>query len=328
MRTVIVNTRVLEDTAFAALIAHGATAANARPPARAIALAEAEGNSVCGLYYLSHFCAQLAAGKIDGKAVPRVSLDGAIVRVDAVTGFAHTAFEAGLPALSQAVAAQGVGVMSIRNSYNALALGHFVYPLAERGLIALAMSNAPASVAMPGGQVPMFGTNPVAWAAPMTNGKAIAVDQSLSAVTKTEVLLRQAAGKPLEPGWAQDAEGKPTTDASAALLGALLPAGGQKGANIALLVELLCAALSGANLSAAASPLGTTEGGPPRLGQFVLALNPQRFDAGFQSTLAALAEQFNRAGLRLPGSGRSVSAEVALSVDLWREAQRLARTVF
>lgn len=323
MKTVTVDVRLIEDTAFSALVAHGTGAKNARTTAQAMTLAEAEGNRVCGLFYLPHFCAQLSAGKIDGHAAPRVTAEGAVVRVDAATGFAHPAFEAGLPALLRAVAAQGVAVMSIGNSYNALALGHFVRPLAERGLIAIAMSNAPASVAPPGGSVRLFGTNPIAWAAPVPDGPPIVVDQSMSAVTKTAVMLRQAEGLPLEPGWAQDAEGQPTTDATAALAGSLLPSGGQKGANIALLVEILAAVLSGSNLSSVASPLGTTEGGPPRLGQFLLALDPSAFNGTSGSALTALVESFTRAGLRVPGIGRSIASEVSLPVDLWRQCRDL-----
>lgn len=322
--TVSVAIGTLEETACAALLAHGARAVNAAPVARAIARAEAEGNAVCGLFYLPHFCAQLASGKIDGAAVPKVEAAGGVIRVDAATGFAHPAFETGLPALRAAAAAQGVAAMSIANSGNALALGHFVRPLAERGLIALAMSNAPASVAPPGGTARLFGTNPLAWAAPGPAGAPIVVDQSLSAVTKTEVLMRQAAGAALEPGWAQDAAGRPTTDAAAALAGSLLPAGGQKGANIALLVEILAAMLSGGALSIDASPLATPEGGPPRLGQFVLALDPARFDPGYPRAIAAFAAAAGTAGARLPGAGRAPAETVEAPAALWRECEALA----
>ncbi len=325
METVSVPIDVIREMVFAALAAHGASPENARPVAHALALAEAEGNAVCGLFYLPHFCAQLAAGKIDGKAVPQVDANGGVVRVDAGTGFAHAAFEAGLPALLDAVAAQGVATMSIGNSYSALALGHFVRPLAERGLIAVAMSNAPASVAPPGATMRLFGTNPIAWAAPCPDAPPIVVDQSMSAVTKTAVLMRQATGQPLEPGWAQDADGHPTTDTGAALAGSLLPAGGQKGANIALLVEVLCVALSGANASTDASPLGTTDGGPPRLGQFVLALDPARFAPRFGAALAGLQAGFAAASLRLPGDGHAPADLADIPTDLWQTALDLGR---
>ncbi len=312
-----------ETAARAALTAKGASGAQAGPVAAAMCLAEAEGNAVCGLYYLPHFCAQLAVGKIDGQAVPVVRADGAVVQVDAATGFAHAAFAAGLPALLAAVAAQGVAAMSIANSGNALALGHFVRPLAAQGLIGLAMSNAPASVAPPGAAGRVFGTNPLAFAVPGP-GLPIVVDQSLSAVTKTEVLMRQAAGQGLEQAWAQDAEGRPTQDATAALAGALLPAGGQKGANLALLVEVLAAALAGSHLSVAASGLGNVEGGPPRLGQFVLALDPARFAPGFADRIGGLAQVFAGAGARLPGAAYAPADVLDMPDALWAQVEALA----
>lgn len=321
---VLVPTPIIEQAAFAALTLHGATAQNARPVARSIALAEAEGNAVCGLFYLPHFCAQLAVGKIDGGARPTLTLEGAVVRVDAAMGFAQAAFATGFPLLTQTAKTLGVAAMAIRNSGHALALGHFVRPLAEAGFFSVAMSNAPASVAPPGATARLFGTNPLAWAAPRREGPPILVDQSLSAVTKTEVLMRKAGRKALEPGWAQDARGHPTTNAAMALEGSLLPFGGQKGSNIALMVEVLCTALSGGVLSVSASPLGSVEGGPPRLGQFILALDPTRFDPGFEEALAALEAQVTAAGLRMPGRAHEVAQEVDLAEDLWRNTLTLA----
>lgn len=324
MTGVTVSRVEAEALAEVALVVHGASPANARPTARAMCLAQAEGNPVCGLFYLPHFCAQLAAGKIDGKAVPVVRAGGAVVQVDAATGFAHPAYDAGLPELLRAAAEQGLAAMSIGNSGNALALGHFVRPLAERGLVGLAMSNAPASVAPPGAVKRLFGTNPLAWAAPREGGPPIVVDQSLSAVTKTEVMMRAAAGRALEPGWAQDADGQPTLDAAAALAGSLLPAGGQKGANMALLVEVLSAALAGAHLSPEASSLGDTAGGPPRLGQFVLALDPAAFGPGFTDRIGAIAGFFADACLRLPGALHGPAERLTLPEELWAGVRRLA----
>ncbi|MDR0808490.1 MAG: Ldh family oxidoreductase [Gemmobacter sp.] len=322
METFAVTRTEIEEVAIAALVAHGATPANARPVGRAMALAEAEGNTVCGLFYLPHFCAHLTSGKVDGRAVPQVTGTGGVVCVDAAMGFAHAAYEAGLPALLAAVAKQGVAAMSIAQSYNALALGHFVRPLAEHGLVALALSNAPASVAPPGAQAPIFGTNPLAWAAPLAGGPPVVVDQSMSAVTKTAILLRQATGQALEPGWGQDAMGRPTTDPATALAGSLLPAGGQKGANIALLAEILSAALSGSALSMGASPLSAPEGGPPRLGQFVLVLDPGRFSPLFAVAMTTLAAQIAALGLRLPGT-RTPHDQASLPALLWQQALAL-----
>ena len=315
---------LIEATCLEALRLHGASAAQAEPTARALALAEAEGNSICGLFYLSHFCAHLQNGKLDGQAVPRVSRSGAVVRVDAAAGFVHPAFEAGLPALTGAVTESGLAAMSIANSYNSLAIGHYVRALAGRGLIGIAVSNSPATVAPPGARRPLYGTNPLAWAVPRQGQPPILADQSMSAVTRTEVLRRAAGARPLEPGWAQDAAGQPTLDAKAALAGAILPAGGQRGANISMLIEILSAALSGGNLSVDQTPLDAPGGGPPRVGQFLLALDPARFSADFDARVEAFAARAAAVGARLPGAAWAPDAVAQIPVALWAGALALA----
>lgn len=321
----------IEAICLAALTRHGASAGNAKAVARAIALAEAQDNSVCGLYYLPIFCAHLDCGKVDGQAAPAVVQEGGVIRVDARHGFAHPAIEAGLPLLAAAAREAGVAAMAVHNSYNCLALSHHVVPLADQGLLGLCVSNAPASVAPPSAGRPLFGTNPIAFAVRMPDGGMIVVDQSMSAVTKTEMVLRSQRGEPIPLGWAQDSSGAPTTDAAEGLKGSLLASGGQKGANLALLVEILAAALAGAKLSGEASLFSNNEGGPPGVGQFLLALDPAHFSgARFAESLAGIAGAYEAAGIRLPGSRQRGGgdawrrAAVMVNGDLWQRARELA----
>ncbi len=102
-------------------------------------------------------------------------------------------------------------------------------------------------MAASGGRRPVFCTNPIAFAAPLPEGGALVFDQSTAA--SSLVGIRQAAsdGRPIPEGWALDSSGNPTTDPQAALSGTLLAFGGRRGANIALMVELLAAGLTGAN---------------------------------------------------------------------------------
>lgn len=321
-----VTTAQIEQATRAALVANGATEPNAAPVAAAIALAEAGGNRVCGLFYAPVFCEQMRLGKVDGKAVPSVVRRDASILVDAASGFAHSAINAGMPHLIEAARDLGVAAMAVRHSYNALALGEHVLPLAERGLIGLCMSNAPASVAPPGARRPLFGTNPLAFAAPVEGGLPVLVDQSLSAVTRTEILLRRSRGEAIPTGWAQDREGRPTTDPAVGLEGSLLPAGGQKGANLSLIVEILAAALTGSRLSIEASGFSNQEGGPPHVGQFLLAIDPGHFAGGdFATAIADLAANFERVGARLPGRNKKEPGPVEVDAELWARVLSLAQ---
>lgn len=301
--------REIEDLAAQALQRHGTRPGAAASVAQALARAEAEEVPVCGLFYLPFFCAHLGNGKLRGDAEPKVAQrQPAALLIDAGQGFAQPAFDLAIPLLVEAARQTGVAAVAIQRSYNALALGHPAERLAEAGLIGLTCGNAPAAVAPPGSSVRLFGTNPLAFALPIPGGEPLVVDQSSSAVTKTEIRRHLAAGKALPAGWAQDAAGRPTTDPATGLAGSLLPAGGQKGANIALLVEILAAVLPGASLSPLAGAISSNEGGPPDLGQFLLAIDPAAFGGAVAlERMTALAESYLGAGLRLPGARRQAA---------------------
>lgn len=310
------NERVLtldevEALAHGALASAGASDAAARAVARSTRLAERDGIRSHGLLYVPIYAEHLRCGKVDGAAVPSVgqTRPGAI-RVDAAHGFAHAAIDAGWPAFTDAVRTSGIAALSVHRSYNCGVLGHHAERLASEGLVGLCFTHAPASIAPPGGRTPVIGTNPVALAVPHGAGGArLVIDQSASVVAKSEILLRQRMGEAIEPGWALDAEGNPTTDPAAALAGSMLPAGGHKGFGMGLIVEILAAALSGARLSAEASPFSGTAGGPPGTGQFFIGIDPAAHaGAGFAAAMDRLAAAIEaQEGARLPGSRRAAN---------------------
>lgn len=297
----------IESLALAALVAAGTAERNAAPLARAVAEAEREGLASHGLMYVPTYCAHVRCGKVDGQAEPTLSRPrpGAVA-VDAATGFAHPAIALGFEALVPAAREQGIAALAVRNSYNCGALGFHVGRLAEAGLLGLGFTNAPASIAPAGGARPVVGTNPFAVAAPGPDGPAIVIDQSASVVAKSEVMKRARAGEPIPEGWALDEEGRPTTDPDAALKGTMAPLGGYKGVGLALLTELMAAALTGASLGVDAAPFSGTAGGPPKTGQFFIAIDPEATSGGlFAERVAGLVAAFAaQPGARTPGAGR------------------------
>src|SRR3546814_20854701 len=106
-----------------------------------------------------------------------------------------------------------------------------------------------------GGKARVFCTVPLSVAVPTGDETpALLIDQSSSSASLANIRASAEAGREIPEGWALDPAGHPTTDARAALAGSLLPFGGARGANIALMVELLSAALTGANWSRVAPP--------------------------------------------------------------------------
>jgi (2R)-3-sulfolactate dehydrogenase (NADP+) len=190
----------------------------------------------------------------------------------------------------------------------------------------LAMANAPAAMAPWGGHRALYGTNPIAFAAPRAVGSPLVIDLSLSHVARGKVMLAQKAGKAIPADWALDADGNPTTDPGAAMAGTMVPSGGAKGAALALMVELLTAGLAGANFGYQASSLFDDQGPPPDLAHFILVLDPARLEPGFTDRAEAMFAAIEaQEGARLPGARRM--AERAIRRDLFQIPQALHETL-
>lgn len=315
IKTQTLSLQAIEDLALRALMAVGTSEENARPLAVATAATEADGVSSHGLAYIPIYCEHVQCGKVDGQAVPTLEQPSpGVITVDAATGFAHAAIDAGFARLIPLAKEQGIAALAIHNSYNCGVLGYHTYRLAQAGLLGLGFTNAPASIAPSGGAKPVVGTNPFSIAAPVAGGEpAILIDQSASTIAKSEVMKHAREGRPIPVGWALDPEGNPTTDPEIGLKGSMAPSGGYKGVGIALLTELMAAAMTGATLGVDASPFSGTAGGPPKTGQFFIAIDPGVTSGGyFAERLSALvAAIHDQDGAHLPGDGRRAKRAAA-----------------
>lgn len=305
-----------------ALMGAGASQANAASLAQSTMRAERDGIRSHGLMYVPIYAEHVRCGKVDGQAISVVNQSrSSAITVDAQTGFAHPAIDAGWQALTQSARQNGIAAMTVFNSYNCGVLGHHAERLAEDGLIGLCFTHAPASIAPVGGNIPLVGTNPFAIAVPDNQGNVpIVIDQSASTVAKSEIMLRNRNGEALEEGWAVDENGDPTTDPAAALKGSMTPSGGYKGFGVGLLVEILASCLAGAVPSREASPFSGTVGGPPKTGQCFIAIDPSAYAEGFSERIASLVSAIEaQDGARVPGQRRKDNrirlAKTGIEVD-------------
>jgi (2R)-3-sulfolactate dehydrogenase (NADP+) len=281
--------------------------ANAAATARALVAAEVDGLAGHGLSRVASYAAQARVGKVDGFAEPVVSRPApAVAAVDAAHGFAYPALDAAVTALAGIAPEMGVAAAPVRRSHHAGAVGHVVEALAARGLVGLLFANSPPAIAPWGGKRGLFGTNPIAFACPRADDAPVVVDLSLSKVARGNILAARQRGEAIPAGWAFDADGRPTTDPDAALAGTMAPMGDAKGTALALMVEILAAALVGANVAGAASSFLDAEGPPPGTGQLLLALDPAALGgADALARVAALASAVAaEPGARLPGARR------------------------
>jgi (2R)-3-sulfolactate dehydrogenase (NADP+) len=285
----------------------GASPANAASVAWALVMAEADGLKGHGLSRVPTYLAMLKSGKIDGRAVPiaRQPKPG-VLAIDAAHGFAYPAIDLAVIELPTIARAQGVVAAPIRRSNHCGAAGLHVERLAEQGLVALLFANTPAAIAPWGGAKPVFGTNPIAFAAPLAGREPLVIDMALSKVARGPIVAAKQKGEAIPEGWALDTAGKPTTDASAALAGTMVPLGDAKGATLALMVEVLAAALVGSHFAFQASSFLDDKGGPPDTGQLILAIDPHAMGgAWFDERMRLLAHAIeDQDGTRLPGMRR------------------------
>jgi (2R)-3-sulfolactate dehydrogenase (NADP+) len=128
----------------------------------------------------------------------------------------------------------------------------------------------------------------------------------MSVAARGKIVAAEKAGQPIPGDWAVDAEGRPTTDPKAALGGTLLPIGGAKGGALALMIEILAAAVTGSAWGWEASSFFDDKGGPPDMGHVLIALDPGRLSAGaYESRMAVLIEALAaEPDARLPGTRR------------------------
>ncbi len=328
MSQVTVSLKEIRSTTAKALVAHGASAWIADEVASAVEKAEANGNLICGLYYLESYCQQLLTGRVNGTVEPTVTTPkSASVKVDAGFGFAQSAFARGLPEALKVTKDAGTCSLAICHSHTCTSLGYFTEQIAEAGLIGIGLTNASAVVSPPGGTKPVLGTNPIAMAIPDKNGGVkFQFDQSTSAIALGKITMAAAAGEEIPLGWAIDSDGNPTTDPKAALKGSLVSTGGYKGYGFGLMAEVLAAAVTGGVNSIHSSALKAPEGKPHNLGQFYFLLDPEVYSGGeFWNRLDTLSEAVDsQPRARLPGSKRHSVTEVSIELDVWEKVVALA----
>ncbi len=319
----------LIDRVAAVFVAARTSKDNARRVALALVNAEIDGQKGHGLSRIESYAAQSRAGKVDGFAEPVLSRPRpAALVIDAANGFAYPAIDMMLENLPAAVGETGIVGCAIHRSHHCGAIGWHVERLAEQGLIALAFANTPDAMAPWGGTRRLYGTNPIAFATPAPGGPPIVVDLALSEVARGKILTAAQKGEPIPEGWATDAEGRPTTDAKAALAGTLLPIGGPKGAALAFMVEILSAAVTGANFAFEASSFFDDKGEPPGVGQFFITIDPAAFAGreAFLERMALICTMIaDDPGTRLPGSRRYALRETAARDGVAVSADMLAR---
>lgn len=268
----------------------GVPASDASQVADALVDTSLRGIDTHGLRLLPQYLDELATGVAKAEPAIQIVKDrGAGVMVDADGALGVLAGLTAARFAEQRARAYGVAAVGVRNSNHFGAASVYTRQIARHGLVGIAVTSAASRVAPYGGVEPLFGTNPISIAA--GDDDEFAHDMATSQVCFGEVKHRRAQGRPLDGGWATDADGHSTNDPDEAY--ALSPLGGYKGQGLAMLVTLLGSVLTGAPLDWQLSQVGEGTPGKGRgVGHLVLALDPGAF-AGQTDFTAGLTDMLH-----------------------------------
>jgi delta1-piperideine-2-carboxylate reductase len=307
VNTVSMSLEEIGELAARAFSQNGCDAANTEALVRTVVTAERDGSLSHGLFRVPGYVASLRSGKVNGNARPIVNhKTPAIVSVHGDNGFAPLAIERGVPVLAEAAKNLGVAVMAMTHAHHFAALWPETEAIAAQGLIGMACVCYMPFVAPAGGNKPLFGTNPISFAWPRPGKDPMVIDMATAAMAQGEVQIAAREGHSVPLGTGLDARGKLTTNPNEILKGVLLPFGGHKGSAISLMVELLAAGAVGERFSFEAAETDNKDGGPPRGGEFMLAISPEFLAGpGWAEHCEGFFERFEAIeGARLPGARR------------------------
>lgn len=288
--------------ASAACAGAGADASSTHSLVEATISAASFGPPNLGFPHFVDYLDAFAEGRINRNPRPSFSRQrpGFLVS-DADFGIAQLGFDIAYDALVKAAEQNGIAIFTQTGSYTAGELGYYVRRLAGKGLVGLAATNANALMTPKAGVPAVYSTNPLAFGFPLGEGRLpLVIDQASSATAYVNVVRAAAEGQAIPAGWAVDRNGNPTEDAADALSGALLPFGDRKGGNIALMVEMLSAGLSGGPWSIDTVDFRSGNASPA-VGLTVMAIMTNPSQANLTTRAQSQTERLGELGVFLPG---------------------------
>jgi len=200
-----------------------------------------------GVQILPHYVEQLEAGDVDSRVQGHVVREsGACLLYDGEHGLGAVSATVCCGHAVRIARQYGVSLVVAREVSHFGIAGYWAQQISSAGLIGIALCDASPTVPPWQGRLGRVGTNPISLSVPHPAGRGWLLDMATTTAAYGRLEKLQLEGKTTIPeGWAQDREGRPTTDLATALKGFLAPLGGYKGSGLAVLVEILCGLLSG-----------------------------------------------------------------------------------
>lgn len=271
MRVLENEARTLAQSGF---MRAGVPQKQAEDAAEILTLAEMMGIHTHGLARVADYVRRIAAGGINACSVASVSTPAAALRL--INGDNGLGPAVARLALDEALAAArqlGLGAAFVRNSSHMGALAPYLWIAAKAGFACVISSNTAPMIAPAGGREARIGNNPLGIGVPNPGHAPVVLDMALSVAARSRIRAAARDGVEIPEEWASDASGRPTSDPAKAMQGLMRAIGGDKGANLALCLDLLSGLLSGAAILTEIPNAAKTPGTPQNLGHMIIALD-------------------------------------------------------
>ncbi len=300
----------LRDFADRVLCSAGLAPRAAASAAAGLVAANLRGVDSHGVLRLTQYVESIAGGEIELDPDVRVVVRrGSTALVDAGGGYGFAAARLAMDTAIELAREHGSGLVGVRASHHFGMGASYVLRAAEAGYIGWLTTTSQPVVVPTGSAVPVVGNNPIAYAVPRrAPHPPIVLDMALSEVAFGKIRLAAAEGRPIPLGWGFDAQGRPTTDAAAALAAeALAPTGGHKGSGLAVVGEVLAGVLTGSPFGLASHAHAHRGGG---VGHLLMAIDPavfvsrDEYEAGVEELVSQLKSATHAEGVSevlLPG---------------------------
>ena len=234
-----------------------------------------------GTLRVPDYVKKLTKDGVNPRGRPRiVGGRGAAIVIEADNSMGQIAGTFAMEAAISGARDHGLAFAAVRGSNHCGAMDWYTLMAARADMVGLAGTNALPTMAPWGGAEKIVGINPLSVAFPANRSKPFVLDIAFGATAHGKIRVYHQKGSPIPEGWAFDKNGRPTTDAAAALEGLIQPIGGHKGIGLGMAVGMLSSLLSGAAYGTESGTMidGANVGTD---GHFFMAINVAAFgDAG------------------------------------------------
>lgn len=289
----IVSADQLRTFGEAVLLAHGVPQQDAHLLSDSLVAAELWGHSSHGMLRLPWYVERLRSGVMKAVTQSETIIDnGALAVIDGHDGIGQVLTAQAIRMGIERARQHGVSAIGVRNSNHFGTAAYFTRMSAEAGCVAFLATNASPAMAAWGGREKLIGTNPWSIAAPAGKRGVAVMDIANTAVARGKIYLAAERNEPIPATWAADDQGRPTTNASEAVHGLILPMAGHKGYVISFMMDVLAGVLTGSQFgSGVVGPYDPTK--PSGCGHMLITIdiNAVMPRAEFENRMEALIQE-------------------------------------